>query len=423
MRQASTSIILFVLIPAAIALVCVPTFGILDFAQADAQTQQYLLLFYLPAILAAVALLFWKQKPTDRAIEINRIWPLAVLSCLSIIDITVSIADLVLSRNVLTVGISAAWQTATDEGARNSIQGAIGLVLSGAPTLFLSLAILQPESQQRRDLVIVAAIVLFSLSLICMLASSSRNSVVVSIAYIGTVAFLRSSFCRKPVGALLDRRLRITATSIAISLTLVALFGIILFLFVERANLTHGSVDQAIAYFLEEYRVELRVAPPENSLLKSVFYSLMMLEFYVTHPSAYFSSYIAAGYCPGGHGAYSFYGLFRVIDFLIGTQFVSAGSAQMILHGVYLTLPGFLFLDFCDAGILVGWIILAATTLSLAFFFSGNPSLIFATAYLLCVFLFAPFYALPSIGDGMSLMLLAVSLSVCRVLTPLCKVT
>lgn len=409
MRRASLYIVLFVLAPAALSFLVMPELGILTLPNVNWDTKRYLLLFYFPAAMAAICLPFLRAGEGRQEIVSQVSWPIFVLFGVSILYVVVSMVDLIVYQEVFTYGISATWKSATDAGARNSLQGAVGLVLAGAPTLLVSLVIFNDGTWGDRRILGGLSIALFCLSLACMFAFSARNSVAISVAYVFLVAVLRLGFRGLPIRSVL-RSMPKAVVAFAILVAIVA-FVIILWLFVERAIVTKGTVDSAIQHFLVDYRARLKVDLPDNEALKPIFYALMMLEFYITHAAVYFSEYMFTGYCPGGDGAYSFYGAFRVIDFVFGTQFVETAATSMILPGVYLSLPGFLFLDFCGAGALVGWLLVGVTVLTVVLFFRQRPYLIFITAYLLCMFLFAPFYALPSTGNGFSLLIWSILVS------------
>lgn len=405
MHRASTLIIFFILMPAILAFLILPSIGVLELPGSEGYANRYLLLFYLPAALAALTLPFLPEGDAVQVIAPRSSWPLYSLLALSVLYLVISIADLVIYHQVFTTGISGAWKASTDAGARNSVQGAFALVLGGAPTVLVTLALFNDGSWGDRRLIAGLALVIFVLSLGCMFALSARNSVAISITYVLLMAIMRAYVGRQSFWKWVRDTPKIFTASLFASLIIVTV--VVLWLFVDRAVLTRGTVDDAIQSFLIDYKAKLGVGVPDNDYIKPAFYALMMFEFYLTHAASYFSQYLSTGYCPSGGGAYSFYGLYRIIDFVFGSHFIASASEGMIIPGVYLSLPGFLFLDYCESGVLAGWLIVIATTVILVLFFKSSPSLIFVACYMLCLFVFAPFYALLSTGNGFSLLILS----------------
>lgn len=415
MQRIALALAIFALAPALISFGVVPFIGVLDIEGIATRAYLYLAAFYAPILVAAIVFLWMGWKAQSFEVGVGSKLHFHVLLALSALYLAVSAYDIVANQDILRLGISGAWKASTDAGARNSIPGAILMLLGGAPTFLFCAALFNEGSWGRRSLLIALAAGMLGLSLLFMLLLSSRNSAFICLVFICVVVVLKAMLpghraTRWSVGQAL------TGMTI-VGISFVILMGFSLWIFVDRATVTYGSIDLALDGFFLNYKVHPTIAIPASETWKRIFYALVQLEFYITHSIGYFSEYLNRDYCPAGNGASSFYGAFRIIDFVFRTNFVETAVSRMILPGVYLSLPGFLYLDFCQAGIIAGWIMGLATVLSLFVLFRGDPAPIFLAAFLLCTFAFAPFYSLPSTGNGFSLMLFAVGSCFCRVLS------
>ncbi|WLR96192.1 hypothetical protein [Shinella sumterensis] len=416
MHRSAIALVTFALFPALISFGIVPFFGVLDIEGISPWTYAYLAIFYAPIILATLAFVAIRQRSTAYDMTMGSRLNLYLLAALSAIYLAVSAYDIVSNQNILTLGISGSWKASTDAGARNSIPGAIIMLLSGAPTFLFCAALFNDGSWGSKRLLMLLASLMLGASLACMLLLSSRNSAFICLVYICVVLALKALHqlgrmsLKFPFG-------RAATTFVAVVICFAVLMGFSLWIFVDRAIVTYGSIDLALDGFFLNYKVHPTVAVPSSETGKKIFYALAQLEFYITHSVGYFSDYFNRDYCPAGSGANSFYGAFRIIDFLFGTDFVQTAVSRMILPGVYLSLPGFLYLDFCQTGMVAGWVMGVATVLTVAGVFRGDPALIFLAAFLLCMFTFAPFYSLPSTGNGFSLMMFAIGSSMSRILS------
>jgi hypothetical protein len=111
-------------------------------------------------------------------------------------------------------------------------------------------------------------------------------------------------------------------------------------------------------------------------------------------------------------GGYTFSIVFRVFDTLFGGNYVLDAFGQMLVTGVYLTLPGSIFIDFGFAGVfLVGvglaWVSIWCVTCAL---WLGNGNYMMLASLCLTIIALSPVFSALSVGNGFSIMILLVFL-------------
>ena len=175
-------------------------------------------------------------------------------------------------------------------------------------------------------------------------------------------------------------------------------------LFLVRFETQGFDVGFMLDYLESEYNLSVYHPEFEGKLFVSLYSIFVYLSFYISHSFTYLNDYFSLSYSPYMGGGYNFPQLARLIDITVGTDFFSAGRARMILTGVYLTLPGSLYLDFGIVGTLGICLLLGFTY--------GNLSYNLATlalyqklflTYLSVVFIFSPIYSVFGMANGFSL--------------------
>tara|TARA_Y100001949_G_scaffold168132_1_gene166509 strand:- start:12727 stop:13470 length:744 start_codon:yes stop_codon:yes gene_type:complete len=124
-------------------------------------------------------------------------------------------------------------------------------------------------------------------------------------------------------------------------------------MFLDRFEAQGFEIGFMLQYLELEYGVKVFRFDYDGALFVAAYSALVYLSFYITHAFTYLNDYFVAAYSPYMGGGYNFPQLARLIDVAFGSNFFEGGRERMLLVGVYLTLPGSLYLDFGVVGSLV----------------------------------------------------------------------
>lgn len=327
----------------------------------------------------------------------GRFYSLALI--LSVIYLSLVLVDKVLIGGVLSVGVTEARYAAMAEGPRGSVLGALHYFLAGAPAMLACLLLSRWASGERTN-VFGWCVVLIGFG--CFFLSGGRNSFVVSSVFVLFYFVLeRMKFYRAGDG----RRI-----SIPRWIKLCALLGgcYVLYLFVERAEVRGTDMAGAMQSLSENYDVEIFTPSWLSGFSLQVYYCVAYLVFYLTHAPTYVAQYMGEGYSPMLMGGYGFSILFRVFDILAGTQFLIDSFDRLLIVGVYLTLPGTIYVDFGWLGVALVAVLLANVTVlmvSIALSRRSGAGLMAASLCLTVVAL-SPVFSGLSVGNGFSILVL-----------------
>jgi len=315
------------------------------------------------------------------------------------------LADKIFLTNVLSQGITEARYAAMAEGPRNSLLGAMHYFLAGAPVLLACLLLSRRSSRS------CANVLLWLLVVACFgsfFLSGGRNSFVVGGVFVFFYFVLEKTKFRLH-GGVGFRRFRLP-----LWLKLLSVVGLcyVMYLFVERAQIRGMDLEGAVGALGENYGVKIFVPDVLPDALLQIYYCLVFVVFYVTHSLSYLSAYFDANYYPLTMGGYTFSIVFRVFDTLFGGNYVLDAFGQMLVTGVYLTLPGSIFIDFGFAGVfLVGvglaWVSIWCVTCAL---WLGNGNYMMLASLCLTIIALSPVFSALSVGNGFSIMILLVFL-------------
>lgn len=399
-KSAAHLLLVFALAPAVLCFYVVRSFGPITFPGLEPATIAFIFAFYtLSAGVAATLLLRRGRYVEQTQLGLVPTYVVYILVSLSAIYVALSVYDTVFSRQILELGIAGARRHAMAVGPRNSAIGAINLLLTGAPVVLASIALVQPMTTRLYG--VVGA--LFVLSFASTILAGGRNPIAISAVYI--VATGAIAFARDPRRLLKNKQaMRIIAVVASAGLFIGVAY--VLWSATERAIDRHSSIAESLAYFSENYKVEFTVPTWLPSSFQGAYYGAMNIVFYLAHPIVYLDDYFATSYCPATLGSQSFDIVFRAVDVIFRTSFIQASTNAMVLPGIYLSLPGTLYLDFCWFAPIAGALIAAASAVVLIHAMRSVAAIPMA-AYALTLLALSPLYSVFTASNGFSLLVLS----------------
>lgn len=278
-------------------------------------------------------------------------------------------------------------------GPRMSVLGGVIALTSAAPYLLLGLLIYSWETGRA-----VAARPLALLSLVGIAASflsGGRNSFLIGMTVV-TVQYVLTR------GKLSGFRLS-GYRRMALYLFLASCVAYSLYIFVERELYQGVSPGSILTNFSEKYSVPFAELQSGVLFVDMFYASISILIYYFTHPLNYLDQYFTSMVSPLFLGAYNFPVAAKALEVAIGNSAYSNLEVGLLLPGVYLTLPGSLYLDFGYFGGL-----LAASGLGLitGVLYACRNQLGFAAklflSLLIATWLLSPLYSAFGISNGFS---------------------
>jgi hypothetical protein len=114
-------------------------------------------------------------------------------------------------------------------------------------------------------------------------------------------------------------------------------------------NITTGANKNYVGYSLSTFsngKLFEANGYTENVFIGSIYAAITIFIFYLTHPLNYIDQYFIEGISPILLGAYNFPIPSKIIDIFFSYDISSGVSKELLVPGVYLTLPGSLYVDF-----------------------------------------------------------------------------
>jgi hypothetical protein len=383
--------------------------GILSYSEVNGVTFLLIGLFAFPFFMISVFLLVKPHEcfaePFPREYEGNPYRSGRVFKCLVLLTFAYLVAvlvDKIFLENVFSLGITETRYAAMANGPRNSLLGAVHYFLAGAPVLLACLLL----SRRSRSLV---DILLWLIVIVCFgsfFLSGGRNSFVVGCIFVFFYFVLEKINFRLRGGTQLRK------FGFPLWLKTLSVVGVcyVMYLFVERAEIRGMNLEGAVSALGENYNVGVFIPSFLPDALLQVYYCLVFVAFYVTHSLSYLSAYFDIDYFPMTMGGYSFSIVFRVIDSLAGTTYVTDAFERLLVAGVYLTLPGSIFVDFGFVGVLLmsmglAWLSVWCVTRAI---WLGNGNRMMLASLCLTLIALSPVFSALSVGNGFSIMILLV---------------
>lgn len=278
-------------------------------------------------------------------------------------------------------------------GPRMSVLGGVIALTSAAPYMLLGLLIYSRETGRG-----VATRLLAFLSLVGIAASflsGGRNSFLIGMTVV-TVQYVLTR------GKLSGLRLSgYGRTALYLFMTSCVVYS--LYIFVERELHQGVSPGSILTNFSEKYSVPFAELQSGILFLDMFYASISILIYYFTHPLNYLDHYFTSMVSPLFMGAYNFPVAAKGLEVVLGNSAYSNLEVGLLLPGVYLTLPGSLYLDFGYFGGL-----LAASGLGLitGVLYACRNQLGFAAklflSLLIATWLLSPLYSAFGISNGFS---------------------
>ena len=400
----ATALILlgFAVLPAVICFYVAREFGPIDFPSPQFATQAYVLAFYAP-FAVVIAALFLQRRGISPGPTADTI-PLIVIQVLVVLSVAYVFAaawDAIVSRKVLELGLAGAKHAAINDGPRNSAIGALNVLLPGAPVVLAGIAILQPLPN-RTYRTVVAGLLIVGIG--CSLLTGGRNPMVMSAIYLVAVVIIK--LASNPTAFFRDRTM-VRGFGWMLGLGLSLGIAYILWSSAARGVDRHQSIVESIRYFKDNYKVDFDIPAWLPEGLYAAYYGALNIVFYLAHSIVYLDEYFARGLCPATDGAQAFDIYFRAVDFFFHTNFVEKATESMLLPGIYLSLPGTLYLDFCWFAPFVG-AILAVVAAVLVVLSLRDITFAPPAAFVLTVLALAPLYSAFTASNGLSLFVISV---------------
>lgn len=313
--------------------------------------------------------------------------------CMAVAYPLVSFFDFLVVKGAAISAIVEQREAEHLTGPRNSLIGAIGALLSGAPPVLLAMMNLSRFKNMYINCIVYIFIILGFAS---MFLSGGRNAFFISMSF---VFFCALFFSARPT--------KISKFSIRKLGAIAFVFYCIFFsmkMFLDRFEAQGLEVSFMLDYLELEYGVEIFRFDYNGDLFVAVYSALVYLSFYISHALTYLNEYFVTGYTPYMGGSYNFPQIARLIDVLFGSNFFDGGRERVILVGVYLTLPGSLYLDF---GILGSVAICSLLGFYYGYLVRNFAQLAFyqklCLTYVTVAMVFSPIYSIFGMANGFSL--------------------
>lgn len=314
--------------------------------------------------------------------------------CMAVAYPLVSFFDFFIVKGAAISAIVEQRESEHLTGPRNSLIGAVGALLSGAPPVLLAMMNL---SRFRNTYINYIMYIFIILGFASMFLSGGRNAFFISIIF---VFFSGLFFSARPAKVISKFSIR--------KLVTIALVAYCIFfsmkMFLDRFEAQGFDVSFMLDYLELEYGVEIFRFDYNGSIFVAVYSVLVYLSFYISHALTYLNEYFVIGHAPYMGGGFNFPQIARLIDVAFGSDFFEGGRARMILVGVYLTLPGSLYLDFGILG--------SVAVCSLLGFYYGYLARNLAQlalyqklclTYVTVAMVFSPIYSVLGMANGFSL--------------------
>jgi len=338
-----------------------------------------------------------------------------ILSFLTGIYLVLIFYDFFVIGNLLNVGITEAREVRTIEGPRGSIIGFLVVLFTGAPLLLLiSLLVYKDSKKQKKSYLYKVQFLLSIIGLLSYFLSGGRNNFAISIVIISLIFLILkksriSHFRSKSIKKYLFKSL--------IFSILLFLFLFMLYIFIDRVNYQGISMYSSVMGMESGFYIDVTHYDFQVDIVRDYYYAFIVFLFYLGHPIMVVSQYFDAEFINHTYGALSFSLPTMFYDFIFGTSFFSNALDSLILKGVYMSTPGYLFIDFGFLGVVFFGFLLG---FYVSFFLKKSQSknsntnyysLVLASIFL-CAIILAPMYNILS-GFGFSLILMLFMVYIC----------
>lgn len=277
-------------------------------------------------------------------------------------------------------------------GSRMSVLGGVMALISAAPYVLMALILF--VNKNGGLLTSKKPTMLATLGIATSFLSGGRNAFLIGATVIALQHLLVQD--ARPTKQL-NRR----------GVLLAALMGLCvafsLYIFVERETRQGVDTKHILHYFSVKWGVDVAQLDTDHPLANVAYSILAITAFYFSHALSFLDQYFTSNISPSFFGSYNFPILAKAVEIVFSVETFSAVHKGLLLPGVYLTLPGSLFVDFGYSGSIFFGSILALLT---GFLYAQRRRLGFFgllfTCFLLATWILAPLYSLFGISNGFS---------------------
>ncbi len=353
---------------------------------------------------------------TSKKREIPQILNIAtVLSFFTGLYLVFVFYDFFVIGDVLNAGITETREVRTLEGPRGSIIGLLVVLFTGAPLLLLISLLAYTYSQKEKNPYIYK--IQFLLSIIGLLSyflSGGRNNFAIAMVIIFLILLILKKIRR--AGLPSKKTKKYLSKGLIFGVLLVS-FLFMLYIFIDRANYQGITIYSYVLRMEREFSINVTHFDFQADIVREFYYAFIVFLFYLNHPIMLVSQYFDASFSSLTYGALSFPLPTMFYDLVFGTTVFSNALDSLMLKGVYLSMPGFIFIDFGFLGVVLFGFLLG---FCVPFFLKKSQtqnynvnyySLVLASIFL-CTIILAPMYNILS-SFGFSLLLMLLIIYVC----------
>lgn len=321
----------------------------------------------------------------------------------TLIYIVLMAVDFFLTKGGTLTTITEIRESDNIVGSRMSIIGGIIALTSAAPYILLCMTSYSRwiGSALRSNLSFKVALLGMAIGFL----SGGRNSFLIGIVVFGFQSLYLRRYAKLPK-TLQTKRL-------GLKLVLAAGIAFSFYVFLERETQQGASIRNVLSIFSIKWNVKIAELSTDSSLIQGLYAILVMTIFYATHALSYIDQYFTQEARHLLFGAYGFPILAKIVDFISGGGIFTAVADNLIVAGVYLTLPGSLYLDFGYVGSIVFGLILSILTGQLN---NSRVTTSFRKLQLLSVlstiWILSPIYSVFAMANGFSYIFLLVIISI-----------
>lgn len=281
------------------------------------------------------------------------------------ISVILPIVDFVILGDVWTLGIVENREQLYLQGRRGSLIGMFNILFGGMPILLASFLIIDSRrtlSNNRTRLGWIFALT----GILAYALSGGRNGIFISLVILAIIKYLS----RKKQPELKRKSIRPILYSIALVLMV---FGFFIAIFIERSKVTGVGITIALYNIVDDFGVDIAIRDFGSDFLNTLYGSVSLLLFYLNHSLSVLSGYFDTAFDEMTYGVLTFPLFYMFLDTFFGTSFYVDATDKLILNGVYLSMLGYLYIDFGEIGLfLVACILGFATSYFLKRSFSGD---------------------------------------------------
>ena len=321
----------------------------------------------------------------------------------ALVYIALMVMDFFLNKGGTLTTITEVRESDNITGGRMSIIGGIMALTSAAPYILLCMTSYsrQNGSALRSNLPFVVAMLGIAIGFL----SGGRNSFLIGIIVFGFQSLYMRRYNNQPK-IINDKRF-----GLRIVLAASILFSF--YIFLERETQQGASIRDVLSIFSFKWNVTVANLSADSTLIQGIYAIMVMAIFYATHALTYIDQYFTQDVSPLLFGAYNFPIMAKIIDFIYGGGVFTGVANSLIVAGVYITLPGSLYMDFGYIGAIVFGLILSILTGHL-----NNSKVVTSfrrmqlLSVLSAIWILSPIYSVFAMANGFSYIFLLIVLSI-----------